>query len=39
VTYIDIIAEKTIDEFILKLLNKKLKISAETLGEEVLAYL
>ena len=39
VTYIDIIAEKTIDEFIISLLNKKLKISAETLGEEVLSYL
>jgi len=39
VTYIDILARGTIDEFILKALNKKLKISAQTLGEEVLEYL
>ena len=39
VNYIDIIAKNTIDEFIIKALNNKLKISAETLGEEVIKYL
>ena len=39
VNYIDIIANKTIDEFILKALNKKIKISGQTLGEDVLEYL
>ena len=39
VLYIDLIAEKTIDEFVIKALNLKIKLSAETLGEEVLAYL
>jgi SNF2 family DNA or RNA helicase len=39
VTYIDLIAEKTLDEFILKTLNQKMKLSAQTLGEEVLKYL
>tara|TARA_E500000318_G_scaffold52412_1_gene48917 strand:+ start:9053 stop:10459 length:1407 start_codon:yes stop_codon:yes gene_type:complete len=39
VTYIDIVANKTIDEFILKVLNNKLKISAQTLGEEVSQFL
>ena len=39
VTYIDIIAKNTIDEFILKSLNKKFKISAQTLGEEILEFL
>ena len=39
VTYIDILARSTIDEFIIKALNKKFKISAQTLGEEVLEYL
>ena len=35
VTYIDLIAENTIDEFIVGALDKKMKLSAETLGEEV----
>jgi SNF2 family DNA or RNA helicase len=39
VTYIDIITRQTIDEFIIKALNKKLKISAQTLGEEILEFL
>jgi len=39
VTYIDIVSNKTIDEFILKVLNNKLKISAQTLGEEVSQFL
>ena len=39
VTYIDLIVRNTIDEFIIKALNKKIKISAQTLGEEVLEYL
>jgi SNF2 family DNA or RNA helicase len=39
VTYIDLIADKTLDEFILKTLNSKMKLSAQTLGEEVLKFL
>jgi SNF2 family DNA or RNA helicase len=39
VTYIDIIARGTIDEFIIKALNNKLRISADTLGEEVMEFL
>ena len=39
VTYIDLIAENTIDEFIVTALDKKLKLSAETLGEEVKKWL
>ena len=39
VTYIDIIAQGTIDEFIIKALNNKIKISAQTLGEDVLTFL
>ena len=39
VLYIDIIAKNTIDEFIIKALNKKIKLSAQTLGEEVLSFL
>ena len=39
VTYIDLVVRNTIDEFILKALNKKIKISGQTLGEEVLQYL
>jgi SNF2 family DNA or RNA helicase len=39
VTYIDLIAKGTIDEFVLKSLNQKLTLSAQTLGEEVLKFL
>lgn len=39
VTYVDIVTKGTIDEFILKSLKKKLQISAQTLGEEVLEFL
>ena len=39
VTYIDLVAIKTIDEFIIKALKKKITISAKTLGEEVLDFL
>jgi SNF2 family DNA or RNA helicase len=39
VTYIDLMALGTIDEFIVKALDKKLKLSAETLGEEVKQWL
>jgi len=39
VTYIDLVAIKTIDEFIIKALKHKLTISAQTLGEEVLQFL
>jgi len=35
VTYIDLIADRTIDEFIVGALDKKMKLSAQTLGEEV----
>ena len=35
VTYIDFVAEKTIDEKILKALDTKFKLSAKTLGEVV----
>tara|TARA_Y100000004_G_scaffold76026_1_gene85510 strand:- start:875 stop:2296 length:1422 start_codon:yes stop_codon:yes gene_type:complete len=35
VTYIDILAENTIDEFIVTALDKKMKLSAQTLGEQV----
>ena len=35
VTYIDLIADNTIDEFIVGALDKKMKLSAQTLGEEV----
>tara|TARA_R100000654_G_scaffold25459_3_gene48941 strand:- start:4927 stop:6339 length:1413 start_codon:yes stop_codon:yes gene_type:complete len=39
VTYIDLIAKNTIDEFVIKSLNQKLTLSAQTLGEEVLKFL
>jgi SNF2 family DNA or RNA helicase len=39
VTYIDLLCRDSIEEFILKALNKKIKISAQTLGEEVLEFL
>lgn len=39
VTYIDLVAIKTIDEFIIKALKEKITISAKTLGEEVLDFL
>jgi SNF2 family DNA or RNA helicase len=39
VTYIDLVAVKTIDEFIIKALKEKITISAKTLGEEVLDFL
>jgi SNF2 family DNA or RNA helicase len=39
VTYIDLIAERTIDEFIISALSKKLKLSAETLGEQTKKWL
>jgi len=39
VTYIDIIAQKTVDQYILKTLQNKVKLSAETLGETVKAWL
>ena len=35
VTYIDFVAEKTVDEKILKALDSKFKLSAKTLGEVV----
>ena len=39
VTYIDIMADNTIDEFIVGALDKKMKLSAQTLGEEVKKWL
>jgi SNF2 family DNA or RNA helicase len=39
VTYIDLMAERTIDEFIVNALDKKMKLSAQTLGEEVKKWL
>lgn len=35
VTYIDLIAEKTVDEKIVKALRKKINIASEVLGEEL----
>jgi len=37
--YIDIVARNTVDEYILKSLREKIKISAKTLGEEIFDYL
>ncbi len=39
VAYIDLVTKGTIDEFIIKALNEKKKMSAQTLGEEVLNFL
>jgi SNF2 family DNA or RNA helicase len=35
VTYIDLIAEKTIDEKIVKALRKKIDIASQIMGEEL----
>jgi SNF2 family DNA or RNA helicase len=35
VTYIDLIIDKTIDSHIISALKRKIKISAETMGEEI----
>ena len=39
VTYIDIVSQKTIDKYILRALQNKIKLSADTLGETVKAWL
>lgn len=39
VTYIDLIAPGTIDQYILRTLQSKIKLSAKTLGEDVRAFL
>jgi SNF2 family DNA or RNA helicase len=39
VTYIDLLAEKTVDHYILRALQSKIKLSAKTLGEDVRAFL
>jgi SNF2 family DNA or RNA helicase len=39
VTYIDLVMKGTIDEFILKALNNKKRMSAQVLGEDVLNFL
>ena len=36
VNYVNLICDKTIDKFVLHALSNKLKISAQTLGEDVL---
>jgi SNF2 family DNA or RNA helicase len=38
-TYIDIIAEKTVDERIVKALRKKINIASEVMGEELKAWI
>ena len=39
VTYIDIIAEKTVDEKIQESLRKKINIASEVMGEELRAWI
>jgi SNF2 family DNA or RNA helicase len=39
VTYIDLIAEKTVDEKIVKALRKKINIASEVLGEELRSWI
>tara|TARA_R110000822_G_scaffold3680_5_gene15941 strand:+ start:2273 stop:3682 length:1410 start_codon:yes stop_codon:yes gene_type:complete len=39
VVYIDLLAEKTIDEMIVSALKRKVKISSETLGEEIRSWI
>ena len=39
VTYIDIIAEDTVDDKIVKSLRKKINIASEVLGEELRAWI
>ena len=36
VNYINLICDNTIDKFVLHVLNHKLKVSAQTLGEDIL---
>jgi len=38
-TYIDILAEKTVDEKIVKSLRKKINIASEVMGEELKAWI
>jgi hypothetical protein len=39
VTYVDILAEETVDEKIVKALRKKINIASEVLGEELRAWI
>ena len=39
VTYVDILAEETVDEKIVKSLRKKINIASEVLGEELKAWI
>jgi len=39
VTYVDIIAEDTVDEKIVKALRNKINIASEVLGEELKAWI
>jgi SNF2 family DNA or RNA helicase len=39
VTYVDLIAEKTVDEKIVKSLQKKINIAAKVLGEDIREWL
>ncbi len=38
-TYVDIIAENTVDERIVKALRKKINIASEVMGEELKAWI
>ena len=39
VTYVDILAEETVDEKIVKALRKKINIASEVMGEELKAWI
>jgi hypothetical protein len=39
VTYVDILAEETVDEKIVKALRKKINIASEVLGEELRSWI
>jgi SNF2 family DNA or RNA helicase len=39
VTYIDLIAEKTVDEKIVKALRKKIDIASQVMGEELKSWI
>jgi hypothetical protein len=39
VTYVDILAEETVDEKIVKSLRKKINIASEVLGEELRSWI
>jgi len=39
VTYVDILAEETVDEKIVKSLRKKINIASEVMGEEIRSWI